>query len=47
MKATLIVKTAKTETRVENVYFDLLILAGEMDIKGRIVVFEYNQDLIF
>jgi len=45
MKATLTVKTSKSETIVENVDFMLDILAGEMDIKGRTIVFEYNQEL--
>ena len=45
MKATLTVKTAKSETVVENVDFMFDILSGEMDIKGRTIVFEYNQEL--
>ena len=45
MKATLTVKTAKSETKVENVDFMLDILAGEMDVKGRVIVFEYDQEL--
>ena len=45
MKATLIVKTAKSETKVENVDFMLDILSGEMNVKGRVIVFEYDNEL--